>query len=157
MQNSTTALPRRIPVTTLVGCVLLCALGIALLILGLPEKNLLQKAMLQVSGLAFAAAVLFGVVRMKAFGYLFRKPTSNFRLTFAVGSVGIVIGITLYVISLFGPHHLAPLGQFFIWIALLPLFVYVATFDLRRQQEADRRTLTFSETDTPLDIISTKE
>ncbi|MGL4831712.1 MAG: hypothetical protein ACRCWS_03900 [Propionibacteriaceae bacterium] len=132
-----TQLPRK-QLITAIGCASLVLAAIIMVLCGLPEKTIVQKAILQASGLVFAGAIAFGLFRMDAFTRLRHAPTKNFTRARYACYVLCGLGFVLYAASLtLGKHHLSPLGQFFIWIGVLVLFAYVSTFDFRHRDHAD--------------------
>lgn len=124
----------RSALTALAVGVLFVVAGIAMIIIGWPERTAWQTACLQLSGVMFAMAVAVAIWHMVGERDLMRHPTPRFKVVRVITIVGVGLGVLLYILA-FALHRfmLAPPGQFFIWIGLGAMFAYLAAGSVRRE------------------------
>lgn len=101
----------------------LCVLGIVLLVLGWPEGDRLQKALLQLSGLSLSLAVGAVLGWFVASRTVWERPGFRYVRWVMLGCLG--LGLVLYLVAVATQRGgLTPLAQFFIWLAFGVVAIY---------------------------------
>jgi len=107
------------------------AVGVGMVLLGLPEATPTQTVLLELSSLPLSAALALGVWtvagRLRPW-----SPVTRWALTAA--GVAVATGLGLIATAyLAGPRTLVHLGQTVVWLSLLAAMLYVIARSPRRQ------------------------
>lgn len=115
------------------------AVGIGLVIAGFGDETPAEQLMLDVSGLAFSAAVATAIVQMTLETKVLRRGDRAIGILYAASGLLVLVGVVLVVIGLTaGPRNLAATGTLVVWGGLGLAFCFLVWQALKRERPISR-------------------
>lgn len=115
------------------------AVGIGLVISGFGDETPAEKTMLDLSGLAFSAAVLTAIVQMTLETKVLLRGNRVIGSLYAIAGALLLMGLVVFGVGLtVGPRNLAATGTLITWAGLGLAFCFLVWQALKRERPIKR-------------------